>query len=364
MSKPSGRSTPMSKSCERAKRAPDAPKWIPGVARNRSRGHWRSPRPSGSSRTTRLHTPCNEFGSDANGGSHSVRIFPIGSRLRTLPARSRGLKAFGGIPTSGPCRGDRSKNRTLEFGRVVLELFRWNIASWAANGARFHRSLCDAGRLTTRPRVPSMGSVPSAPAGTTRHRERDHEQAEGQPRAHDGGKPLGRQGGQRRRWGGGLRRTRSARSEFRSPADPRRSPADALHPVRCGYRQPLRLVPVINHVQRAEQPIHVSRPGDALGCSVNRETPRRLEFVLDATLRAELGFDCVDRPRRVVHSVGAVILEGAGEDFRGPCLQSETVNVHRGWNRQERAHAEGWGRASVARRGAAVRLTRRPSVAV
>src|SRR3989442_402141 len=231
MSKPSGRSTPMSKSCEGAKRAPDGPKWIPGVARNRSRGHWRSPRPSGSSRTTRLHTPCNEFGSDANGGSHSVRIFPIGSRLRTLPARSRGLKAFGGIPTSGPCRGDRSKNRTLEFGRVVLELFRWNIASWAANGARFHRSLCDAGRLTTRPRVPSMGSVPSAPAGTTRHRERDHEQAEGQPRAHDGGKPLGRQGGQRRRWGGGLRRPGSARPDFRSPAAPRRPPADALHPV-------------------------------------------------------------------------------------------------------------------------------------
>src|SRR5256712_14215365 len=122
----------------------------------------------------------------------------------------------------------------LEFGRLVLELFRGKVTWWAARGAQIYRRLCAVRRPTTRPRVLPLGCVPSAPAGTTRDRERDYEQAEGQPRAHNGGKPLGRQGRQRRRWGGRLRRTRSACSEFRSPADPRRSPADGLRLVRCG----------------------------------------------------------------------------------------------------------------------------------
>src|SRR5438093_5795992 len=258
----------------------------------------------------------------------------------------------------------RRKTRTLEFGRLVLELFRWNVASGSANGARFSRRRGDVGRLTTRLRALPIESVPSAPAGTTRDRERDDEQTESQPRAHDGGKPLGRQGGQRWRWGVRLRRTRRAGPEFGSPADPWRAPADALCPVRCRHRSPLRLVPVINHVERAEQPIHVSRPGDPFGRGADRETPRRAEFVLDAALRAELRFDCVDRPRGVVYGVRAVILESASENLRGLRLESEAVNVHGCRDRQERTHAEGRGRASIARRGAAVCLTRRPSVTV
>src|SRR3989442_3439817 len=116
----------------------------------------------------------------------------------------------------------------LEFGRLVLELFRGKVAAWLARGAQIDRRLCDVRRPTTRPRVLPLGCVPSAPAGATRDRERDNEQTEGQPGAHDGGKPLGRQRRQRRRWGGRLRRTRSGRPEFWRPAEPPPSPADAL----------------------------------------------------------------------------------------------------------------------------------------
>src|SRR5439155_22422634 len=113
-----------------------------------------------------------------------------------------------------------AKTRSLDVGRLVLELVRWNVASGSATGARFCRRRGDVGRVTTRLRALPIQSVPSAPAGTTRDRERDDEQTEGQPRAHDGGKPLGRQGGQRWRWGVRLRRTRRAGPEFRSPPDP------------------------------------------------------------------------------------------------------------------------------------------------
>src|SRR5207245_4583274 len=102
----------------------------------------------------------------------------------------------------------------------------------------------------------------------------------------------------------------------------------------------------------------ISRPGDRLGGGIDREAPRRAEFVLDAALRAELCFDRVDRPCGVVHGVCAVVLEGPGGNLCGLRLESEAVTVDRGWNRHARTHAECRGRASVARRGAAVRLTR------
>src|SRR3989442_13343631 len=89
----------------------------------------------------------------------------------------------------------------LEFGRLVLELFRGKVTSWAARGAQIYRLLCDVSRPTTRPRVLPFGCVPSDPAGATRDRELDNEQTEGQPGAHDVGKPLGQQ--TRKRWRGG-----------------------------------------------------------------------------------------------------------------------------------------------------------------
>src|SRR2546422_5656281 len=363
MSRPSGRSTPTSKWCGTAKPSAHPATWTPTIARIPPGGYSRRPRPSGSSHTIRFRTPCSGFGSDATGASRSVRIFPIGSSLLESTVPFRGLKGFGGIPRRASRSGaGAEKLESLEFGRFVLELFRWNVASGSANGARFGRRRGDVGRLTTRLRALPIGSVPSAPAGTTRDRERDDEQTEGQPRAQDGGKPLGRQGGQRWRWGVRFRRTRRAGPEFRSPPDRWSAATDALRPVQCGHRHPLRLVPVINHVERAEQPIHVSRPGDPFGRGVDRETPRRAEFVLDAALRAELRCDCIDRPRGVVYGVRAVILESASENLRGLRLESEAINVHGCRDRQERTHAEGRGRASIARRGTAVGLTRRPSV--
>src|SRR5437867_11277399 len=231
MSRPSGRSTPTSKWCGTAKPSAHAATWTPTIARIPPDGYSRSPRPSGSSHTIRFRTPCNGFGSDATGGSRSVRIFPIRFESPGIHRSFLRIERFRWNPPESLSLGSRRrKTRTLEFGRLVLELFRWNVASGSANGARFCRRRGDVGRLTTRLGALPMGSVPSAPAGTTRDRERDDEQTEGQPRAHDGGKPLGRQRGQRWRWAVRLCRTRRAGPEFGSPADPWRAPPTPCAP--------------------------------------------------------------------------------------------------------------------------------------
>src|SRR5206468_13001956 len=110
--------------------------------RVRLRGHRRKPQ--------RSHFP-NRFESP---GIH--RSFLRIERFRWNPPESLSL-------------GSRRRNpRTLEFGRLVLELIRWNVASGSANAARPCRRRGDVGRLTTRLRALPTESMPSAPAGTTR----------------------------------------------------------------------------------------------------------------------------------------------------------------------------------------------------
>ena len=151
------------------------------------------------------------------------------------------------------------------------------------------------------------------------------------------------------------------RVEVGRPRDPRDTEARADGAVRGRGEEPRRVVPIVHGVQGAEDPVHVPRPGRVEARLVDREAPRRLEFGVDPAGRAALRADRIRGPGGVVHGIGAVVLEGAGEDLRRLRLEAHRTHVDGRRERKEGSFPERGDRSVIGAGRTAVRRRRGPT---
>src|SRR2546427_6802614 len=150
-------------------------------------------------------------------------------------------------------------------------------------------------------------------------------------------------------------------TERGGPGGSRRSEARTQCPSRGGDSLPFGDVPVVDDRERAEDPVHVPRPGHILRIRSHRETPGARELILHVSCGRELHVESVDGPTRIVDDVRSIVLEATGEDLRRFRLQAHGVQVERGGASGKATRPPGGSLAGTAPRRAHTSAPRGPA---